>query len=141
MAMSMPDATDRKIIETLRANSRTSFLEIARQLGVSEGTVRKRVKNLVERKVIRKFTLEEAYDTTAIIEIVTSTQVGTDGIVKELRTVPGMQTVMEVAGRFTILCMVKTKAKGLDEVNDIIEQIRIIKGVLQTETFPVLRQG
>jgi len=42
------DQTDRQIIELLQANGRRSNVEIARQLGISEGTVRKRLDRLIE---------------------------------------------------------------------------------------------
>ena len=29
--------------------------------------------------------------------------------------------------------------KSLEEINDVIEKIRVIKGVLQTETMPILK--
>ncbi len=41
------DGLDRQIVELLRANGRRSNVEIARTLGVSEGTVRKRVDRLI----------------------------------------------------------------------------------------------
>jgi len=48
----MLDKKDLKIIEILKGDSRTAFTEIAKILGVSEATVRKRVKNLEDKKVI-----------------------------------------------------------------------------------------
>ncbi len=47
------DRTDRQIIELLRRNGRRSNVEIARAIGVSEGTVRKRVDRLVAEGVLR----------------------------------------------------------------------------------------
>jgi len=48
-----PDATDRKIIALLLANGRTPNLEIARQIGVVEGTVRKRLERLLAEAVVK----------------------------------------------------------------------------------------
>ncbi len=47
---------DRKIIEILIENARTSFTDIANALGVSESTIRKRVKYLEENDIIKKYT-------------------------------------------------------------------------------------
>ncbi len=52
------DEVDLRILEVLREDSRTPFLEIARRLGMSEAAVRKRVRALVERGVVRRFTVE-----------------------------------------------------------------------------------
>lgn len=52
------DEKDRKIIEMLQKNSRKPFTEIAEEIGVSEATIRKRVKSLQEENIIQRFTIE-----------------------------------------------------------------------------------
>jgi len=47
-----------QILEALRQNSRTPFLELARRFGVSETAVRKRVRKLEQQGIIRKYTIE-----------------------------------------------------------------------------------
>jgi len=47
-----------KIIELLQENSRISYTEIAKILGVTETTVRKRIAELEKKGVIRKYTIE-----------------------------------------------------------------------------------
>ncbi|MCD5425550.1 MAG: Lrp/AsnC family transcriptional regulator [Methanosarcinaceae archaeon] len=66
------DFKDKKIIEILLKDSRTPFTEIAKELKLSESTIRKRVKVLEEDNVIQKYTLEVdpskmGYITVAII--------------------------------------------------------------------------
>ncbi|MBI2548996.1 Lrp/AsnC family transcriptional regulator [Candidatus Woesearchaeota archaeon] len=51
----MLDETDREILEVLRNNARTSFLDISKKLRISESTVRKRVKGLEKDGVIKKY--------------------------------------------------------------------------------------
>ncbi|MCL0095925.1 AsnC family transcriptional regulator [Dehalococcoidia bacterium] len=46
----MIDELDRKLIQELQRSSRQSYVDLARMLGVVEGTVRKRVKDLQDRK-------------------------------------------------------------------------------------------
>ena len=132
------DSLDTKIVQELRKNARTPFLQIAKKLDVSEGTVRKRVGKLVEGGVIKRFTLELANENNAIIEISTNPNIATEKISAEIKGI-GIDRIFEVAGRFEILCFVK--AKSLQETNEIVEKIRAIKGVTHTETFPVLREG
>ena len=72
--MNMVDETDKKIIEKLEENSRRAFTDIADDLGISEATVRNRVKALEEKGIIKKYTIEMdpsglGYDTVAIIGI------------------------------------------------------------------------
>lgn len=52
----MLDETDMGILEILRKNARTPFLEVSKRLRISESTVRKRVKELETRGVIKKYT-------------------------------------------------------------------------------------
>ena len=46
--------SDFKILEMLRENSRTSFVQIGKEIGVSEAAIRKRVKKLQERGILRR---------------------------------------------------------------------------------------
>ncbi len=52
------DEKDLKIIELLQENSRISYTEIAKILGVTETTVRKRIAELEKKGVIKKYTIE-----------------------------------------------------------------------------------
>ena len=52
------DSTDRALLNGLRDNSRTSFVELSKATGVSERTVRTRVKKL-EEDVIQRYTIIE----------------------------------------------------------------------------------
>ena len=45
------DERDRKILEILQDNSRLSNTEIAKIIGVSEGTIRKRIKRLIDEGI------------------------------------------------------------------------------------------
>ena len=56
--MDMLDETDKRIIEILIENSRMSYADIARKLGISEATVFKRIKKLKDEGVIESFTLQ-----------------------------------------------------------------------------------
>ncbi|MBC7081038.1 MAG: Lrp/AsnC family transcriptional regulator [Thermoplasmatales archaeon] len=51
----MLDEKDRKIIEILEENARTPYTKIAKELGLSEGAIRKRVDNLEKEGVIKKY--------------------------------------------------------------------------------------
>jgi Lrp/AsnC family transcriptional regulator, regulator for asnA, asnC and gidA len=48
-----PDTLDRKIIRMQNKDGRCSSLEIARQLDVSEGTVRNRLKKMSDAGLLR----------------------------------------------------------------------------------------
>ncbi|MCK4782394.1 MAG: AsnC family protein, partial [Desulfobacteraceae bacterium] len=50
--MKSADAIDRAIISYLQYDGRMAYTKIARELGISEGTVRSRVKRLMESKML-----------------------------------------------------------------------------------------
>jgi len=54
------DELDLKILKMLQGDGRLSFTEIAGKLELSESTIRKRVQALVQKDVIKKFTIEIA---------------------------------------------------------------------------------
>ncbi|MHC1567884.1 MAG: AsnC family transcriptional regulator [Candidatus Syntropharchaeia archaeon] len=66
------DEKDKKILEILIEDARRPFTEIGDKLGVSESTVRKRVKQLEEEGVIKRYTAivdpaKLGYNTVAIV--------------------------------------------------------------------------
>ena len=57
--MASVDETDRAILSALRENSRQAFVELAKIVGVSERTIRTRVRRLEEEGIIRGYTIRE----------------------------------------------------------------------------------
>jgi Lrp/AsnC family transcriptional regulator for asnA, asnC and gidA len=55
------DELDRLILQTLQEDGRTPFTQIARQVGVSETTIRGRYKHLVETGAIRTVGIADPY--------------------------------------------------------------------------------
>ena len=132
------DEINTTIIEKLRQDARTPFLQIAKQLQVSEGTIRKRVKDLINDNQIKKFTIETNKDTFAIVGVETETKTATKNIVEKIKSY-GVDTIYEVTGRFDIICLVPSFER--EKVNETLEQIRAIQGVNHTETFTVLNKN
>jgi len=131
------DELDKKIIEMLEKNSRESFLNISKTLKVSEGTIRKRVKNLLKKGVIERFTLKLKREVAAIIGLETNPSVKTEDIIKRLQKLK-INTIYEVAGRFDVVCMIEVET--MEDMNNLLEAIRATEGVIHTETFTVLKQ-
>ena len=58
----MADAIDLKIISRLQLNSRASFVEIGKQIGLSPSSVRERVQKLEETNVIKAYKIQLNYN-------------------------------------------------------------------------------
>jgi len=133
------DEVDRKILDMLEKNSRTPYLELARKVGVSEGTVRRRVNRLIENNIIRKFTIVTApiEKLRALILIDTVPQVPISEISQKIQQVVQVKEVYEVSGEYDIISF--AEGESVEEINASVDQIRAIKGVAKTVTTVVLK--
>ena len=70
------DELDRKIIEILQLDGRASNARIAREVGVSEGTVRRRLRRLIQDNVVKIIAVPNldkmGYSTAALIGLQTA---------------------------------------------------------------------
>jgi len=133
------DALDVKILALLKEDARMPYTEMAKTLGLSEGAVRQRVKNLLETGTIKKFTIETAEDNPrAIVFISTSPKTPVPKIAKNVSDLPGVESVMEVAGQYDISVVIS--GPDVSSVNQAIDAIREVEGVQATNTLFVLRK-
>ena len=58
----MVDETSQKVLEEYLQDSRQSFREVARKIGISSGTVANRIKDLEEKEIIKKYTTQLDYE-------------------------------------------------------------------------------
>lgn len=133
------DKTDEKIIEFLRNDSRESFVDIGKKLKLSESAVRRRVKNLVDSGTIKKFTIEvgDRNTTSAIVLISVDSTIDTSKVSSKLTKLEGVKTVYEITGQYDITVIIS--APNIAEINNSIDALRKIPGVIDTNTVIILR--
>ncbi|HKU50256.1 MAG TPA: HTH-type transcriptional regulator LysM [Nitrososphaera sp.] len=133
------DETDEKIIRILQADSRKAFVEIANQIGLSESAVRRRVKNLVDNGLIKRFTIElGASDKTSAITLISvSSTADTSAVSARLMKLGGVEVVYEITGQYDIAAIIA--APAVVEINKCIDDIRKIEGVSDTNTVIILK--
>jgi Lrp/AsnC family leucine-responsive transcriptional regulator len=133
------DTTDETIIEMLKKDSRQSFVEIGEKLDLSESAVRRRVKNLIDGKIIKKFTIEtgDANSTSAIILISVDSSTDTSKVSLKLSKLQGVHTVYEITGQYDIAAIIK--APSINDINLCIDNLRKVPGVFDTNTVIILR--
>jgi Lrp/AsnC family transcriptional regulator, leucine-responsive regulatory protein len=134
------DNIDQKIIEYLKENSRESFVDIGKKLKLSESAVRRRVKNLVGSKTIKKFTLEmgEENTTSAIVLVSVDSATDTSKVSLKLAKLEGVKTVYEITGQYDITTIIS--AQNIADINNSIDALRKITGVVDTNTVIILRK-
>jgi len=132
------DEIDKKIISDLEKNSRTPLLRIAKELKVTEGTIRQRVNKLLENNTIKKFTIESKDDSTAVMAIEINKESSIEDIIKELKEL-NIAKIYEVAGIFDIICFLKEK--DINKIKEIVEKTKLLSGVSDIKLFPVLKEN
>jgi len=133
------DATDENIIQILQADSRRAFVDIAHDIGLSESAVRRRVKNLVDKNVIKRFTLELGISdkTSAITLISVASNADTSEVSDRLMKLKGVKVVYEITGQYDIAAIIT--APAIPDINRSIDDIRKIDGVSDTDTVIILK--
>jgi len=133
------DETDEKIIRILQADSRKAFVEIASEIALSESAVRRRVKNLVDRMIIKRFTIElgTTDKTSAITLISVASTADTSAVSNQLMNLNGVKVVYEITGQYDIAAIIA--APAIAEINKCIDDIRKTEGVSDTDTVIILK--
>jgi len=133
------DKIDEKIIDFLRDDSRESFVDIGKKLKLSESAVRRRVRNLVDSGTIKKFTVEvgDKNTTSAIVLISVDSTIDTSKVSVKLTKLDGVKTVYEITGQYDITVIIS--APNIAEINNSIDALRKIPGVIDTNTVIILR--
>ena len=136
------DDINLKIIDVLSKDSSVPFVEIAKQIGISDATVHLRVRRLSDEGIISKFTLSVdndllGYDHLSFIGINIRPGLA-DRITEELSTIEEVLEVHEMHGKYDLF--VKVRAKDLNHTRDIIEnKIRILPNIVDTQLMTVLK--
>lgn len=136
------DEINLKIIDILSRDSSTTFVEIARKIGISDATVHLRVRRLIASRIIRKFTISVnngrlGYDHLAFLGI--NLEPGfAEQVVLGLSNVEAVLEIHEMHGRFDL--MLKIRSKDLEELRDtVVRKIRILPHILEIELMTVLK--
>jgi len=133
------DEKDRQIIKLLKDDARAGYGEIGEKIGLSEGAVRKRIKILTDEGVIRKFTVKInlTEGAQAITLLTASPAFPTQEVSKQIQAISNVETTYEVSGEYDIVAVIG--GADMTEVNECIEKIRRVEGIVKTNTMIVLR--
>jgi DNA-binding Lrp family transcriptional regulator len=130
------DETDRQLIALLRQDARLSIADIAHKLGVSRGTVTNRITKLEDTGVIVGYTVRlrpdvQHSDIQAWMSIVVEGN-QTRSVINHLLGEPGVASLHDTNGRWDLLAQLR--AENLQELAKVLERIRLVKGISNTET-------
>ena len=131
------DELDGRIINLLQADGRASNAKIARDVGVSEGTVRRRLRRLMEDEVVKVIAVpnleEMGYATAALIGVQTSPG-RVDEVAESISSLDEAHYVAITTGAWDIFAWVGVEST--EQLGNFIRgKIGIIAGITRTETF------
>ncbi len=131
------DDLDRKIIELLQVNGRASNARVAREVGVSEGTVRRRLRRLVQDEIVRVVAVPDpekmGFNTVALIGVQADPD-KQDDVATRLAELSETQYVALTTGSFDIFIWVAL-ASAEDLGVFLRRKVGATPGVRRTETF------
>ena len=139
--MQAMDDTDLRLIALLRQDARTPAAVLAQKLGVARGTVRHRLQKLEDAGVITGYTVTLRTDQAADAGIRAWMAVEVEGnqtraVVAHLRGEPGLVALHDTNGRWDLLA--ELRAASTAELSQVLERVRLIKGIRHTETSILL---
>ena len=98
---------DRAILSELRANGRTSFVDLAKKVGASERTIRTHVRSMEDSGIIRGYSIREGgVGLTALIRIKVSPGAEIGSFAGEITGWDGIEIVYEVSGETDLITLV-----------------------------------
>ena len=136
--MAKVDKIDQKILSELTNDSSISIPKLSEKINVNSSVVYSRIKRLVKKKLIKRFTIEInnkelGYGVKSLTGINMDSK-QRDNVIQELFKIPGVREVSEVTGRFDIL--VTMHAENLGEMYRIVsDNIGKIQGIIGSESF------
>lgn len=134
------DDTDHRLLALLRDNARLPVATLAKNLGVSRGTVQNRINRLIGRGTIQGFTVrarpqDQAPRIRAIMMIEVEGE-RTDRIVTALRGHPEISAIHTTNGRWDMVLELNTDT--LEAFDKVLHRIRQINGISASETSLLL---
>ena len=130
------DQLDQQLIALLRQDARLSVADLAHKLQVSRGTVTNRLRKLEDTQVIVGYTVRLRPESQPErIRAWMSVQVEgnqTRLVIASLLGEPGVAALHDTNGRWDLLA--ELSAGSMSELSQVLERIRLIKGIQSTET-------
>ena len=130
------DRIDREILRVLENNGRISMTDLGQAVGLSANAVAERVRKLIERRTVRRFTTDVdpaafGFTLRALIEIKMEAATTASQIEARARETAGVVRAMVTTGRYD--WVLEVVAVDLHDLQRIIEAIRA--GALTRDTY------
>lgn len=134
------DEVDRVLLETLSANARLANNRLAARAGIAPSTALARVRSLVDRRVIRRFTVEvepaavgRPVQAIIAVRLRSHDRAQIDGVMRLLPTLPEVIQSFHVAGDDDwLLHVAVASAEALRDF--VLDNLTVYEAVVHTRT-------
>jgi Lrp/AsnC family transcriptional regulator, regulator for asnA, asnC and gidA len=135
------DATERRMVELLQDDGRLSVAALARQLGVTAVTARRKLTRLLDDGIIQVVAtvdpFDVGYETPVIIGLkVQGTKV--DAVARRLSEFPQVRYIGASTGRVDIIIEVVVRTNQ-DLADFLMNDLAAVDGIIDTETNLIVR--
>jgi len=146
MGLNIPDLDDLdyQILNVLIKDSRTPYLEIARQFHVSGGTIHVRMNKMQELGLIKGARLvldtnKLGYDVCCFIGIFLDKAASYPDVLVQLKEIKEIVELHYTTGAYSIF--IKVICKSIPSLQDLLmNKLQVISGIQSTDTFITLSQ-
>lgn len=138
MKQNQLDPIDLRIVKELTKDARISFVQLAKNLKVSNTLVHQRIKKLKEFGILKNATYQldpwrMGYQTSAFTQIMLTDSKHHRQVETQLEKIPEIVECVNITGRYAL--MVKIYARNNRHLRDVVyERIQPIEGVEGTNT-------
>jgi Lrp/AsnC family transcriptional regulator for asnA, asnC and gidA len=131
------DYIDKKIVLRLKENGRETYVDLARELGISERTVRNRLNTLFKKNILKVSALPRLQSLGLRFVGIVAMQVQL-GVLQEtaqkIAENKNVCMVVRVTGRFDMIATIVAKTE--EEFGEIMDGLfAVCPGISRTETF------
>jgi len=137
------DSTDKRIIEILKNNARSSLRDMADKKGInlSASSIRNRMLKLEQEGIIKKYTVSVdhrkiGFDIQMMI-LVRATPKKVDSVLSELEEHENVHDTYRTSGSVNVLCLVR--ARNMKSLTDFLENsLQKMDGIKSYESLIIL---
>lgn len=138
------DNVDRQILSILLDDARTPFLEIARKLVVSGGTIHQRIEKMKDAGIIEgsqlRLNLKNlGFDVTVFIGVHLKSSKELSTVIKKMQAMPEVLEAHYTTGNYSLFLKICTKSTS-DFHKFLVEKLQPLEQVQATESFISLDQ-
>lgn len=132
------DSVDRLLISLLKQNARETNIALAKQAGLTEGAVRRRISQLLASGIIKRFTIETTSEGGFFAIALIKAENDVKKVIHRIAATQIPVQSYEISGEFDGCILLN--GESIEAIDLQIDRIRKINGVRDTKTYMVMKK-